>query len=254
MSRESFENCISIVFREAVSDLDQEEVLPNFRDRFNWAVFDDEHPTPTKPDGVDSEKIEFLAVLSSWETEIDMSLQTLEDTELYVRRFPYGETDLSKTRHLRRHIEKYIEEMYILKERLVGMVDAIDDMYDEGDLEIQYELALPFAKKIAKNTLNPITGYGNVRGTHVHEKRYTPPEIKKLAQMEQMIRLMEDDDKTYGVIMAKRDEKYKKVRKEWAERVKREISEIKKMIDQYFGLLRNVLFDSDCNPRLAEET
>ena len=132
MSRSSFEKCISTVFKEAVADLDQEEALPNFKERFNWAVFDDEHPTLTKPDGVDSEKIDFLVELNSWGVEIGMSIRTLEDTELYVRRFPYGDTDLSKTRHLRRHIEKHIEEMYILQERLVEMASSIDDMYDDG--------------------------------------------------------------------------------------------------------------------------
>lgn len=249
MSRASFEKCISTVFQEAVADLDQEEALPNFKERFNWAMFDDEHPTLTRPDGVDSEKIDFLVELNSWGVEIDMSIRTLEDTELYVRRFPYGDTDLSKTRHLRRHIDKYIEEMYILQERLVEMVNAIDDMYDDGQLEKEEEAALSVAKEVAKNTLQPVAGF-EVRGEHVHEKRYTPADIQKLTDMEHMARIMEDDKMVSGILLEQRDEKYKEVRAEWAERIRRETAKINKMLDQYFGILRNVLFDEDCNPKL----
>lgn len=241
---------MSIAFTEATEGMDDEDVLPNFEERFRWAIFDEERGGSEKTPEPPSEEIAFLAKLSSWVAEIEMSLQSIKDTELYVRRFPYGDTDISKTRHLRRHVEKYLEEFYILKERLVKFADTVESMYSSGDLTDKMLVSLRGAKTVAKETLKPITGYGKIRGTHVHVKRYTPPDIEKLVHMEDFNGLLEGEGDISGLIKSQRDRKYKKLRKEWAERVRNESAEIAKMLDQYFAFMRAVVFEDDCTPRL----
>lgn len=250
MSLQSFRECMSVAFRKATEGMDDEELLPNFEEKFYWAIFDEERGKSDKTKEPPSEEIAFLSKLSSWTTEIEMSLQSIKDTELYVRRFPYGDTHISKTRHLRRHIEKYLEEFYILKERLVNFADTIESMYSSDDLPDKMLAFLIGAKTVAKETLKPITGYGKIRGSHVHVKRYTPPDIEKLVHMEDFAELMDGDENIAGLIKSQRDRKYKKVRKEWAKRVKNESAEITKMLDQYFSLINVVVFEDDGTLRL----
>jgi hypothetical protein len=241
---------MSVAFRKATEGMDDEELLPNFEERFYWAIFDEAKGKYEKTKEPPSEEIAFLAKLSSWITEIEMSLQSIKDTELYVRRFPYGDTDISKTRHLRRHIEKYLEEFYILKERLVEFVDTIEDMYSSDYLSDKFLVFLRGAKTVAKKTLDPITGYGKVRGSHVHKRRYITSDIDKLVHMEDFADLVDDDENISGLIKNQRDRKCKKVRKEWAERVRNESAVITKMLNQYFNLMRAVVFEDDCTLRL----
>jgi hypothetical protein len=42
MSLQSFQECISVAFRKATEGMDDEELLPNFEERFCWAVLDEE--------------------------------------------------------------------------------------------------------------------------------------------------------------------------------------------------------------------
>jgi hypothetical protein len=178
-----------------------------------------------------------------------MLLQSIKDAEIYVQIFPYSKTNISKTKHIRRNIEKYLEEFYILKERLVKFVEDIKDMHNDN-LDDNMLICLMGAKFAAKETLKQITGYGKTRGAYVHVKRYAPKDIEQLVHMEEFVRLMKDDEHVSGLIKSQHDLKYNKVRREWAERVNNGYSVIIKTIDQYFSLLRVVVFEDDCTPRL----
>ena len=64
--------------------------------------------------------------------EIANSYYCLIDIETYIGRFPYGNTEIYKTRHLEYHMENYLNEAYILKERLNAYSTLIQRLYKKN--------------------------------------------------------------------------------------------------------------------------
>ncbi|MFC2076287.1 hypothetical protein ACFLT7_04310, partial [candidate division KSB1 bacterium] len=57
--------------------------------------------------------------------EIRESYEALLDFEVYFARYPYRNTRISLVRHIRFCVESYLNEIYILKERMVSYLNII---------------------------------------------------------------------------------------------------------------------------------
>ena len=254
MSLDTFSKCLGSLFGLWHDRQDPDELKRRFRSGFLWTVSGSVNEGGEQNSGVEDdlppESFEHavLQMLNFGVSEIMMSVQTLEDTEIYVRRFPYGNTGITKTRHLRRNIEKYLEEVYILRERLKKYVKDIEERF--GDvIDQDSRVLLKKAATLATKSLDPIAGYGKVRGKHVHDARFTSPEIDRLTSLETFLNLSELDEQFTGTIDLILDDEYKRLRKAWAERVKEETAAFNYMVDCYFELLQQALFKDDCSPR-----
>src|SRR5207253_897042 len=62
-------------------------------------------------------------------TEIAGSLDTLEDIEVFIGRFPFRGTRITKERYLQFHVECHLAEIYLLRERLRSYLTLLERQY-----------------------------------------------------------------------------------------------------------------------------
>jgi len=67
--------------------------------------------------------------------EIAHSLDSLQNVEIYIRRFPYSGTTVKKVRYLQFIIEAYLHEIYILNVRLISYLNSIVRIYKKTEYE-----------------------------------------------------------------------------------------------------------------------
>ncbi|MBI4683613.1 MAG: hypothetical protein HY755_00250 [Nitrospirae bacterium] len=89
---------------------------------------------------------------------------------------------------------------------------------------------------VVSDTLKP---YTVVRGIHVHELRHSDPELSRLSTLELLSRAEDDFGKSMKSLFLK---DYRTTRNKWAQKIKREIGAIKKLLDYYFGQLTKAVF------------
>lgn len=165
--------------------------------------------------------------------EIDASVRTLRDIEIYVSSFPYRNKNITKPRHLRYHVENYFNEIYILKERLNAYLTTVGRCFkgDNRQASILSETRLMF--QVVKRVLE---GVVNTRGRHVHQSRF---DHKDLDRLETMQLLVSNGTKELAWFY---DSEYKKIRKEWKKTIKNNNDQTMELLNIYAKALNNVLF------------
>jgi len=179
------------------SDEDREGVLECYEN----LLFDKDGPT--RLEKVLSKDEEFLSTVSVGFFEINSSYESLCDFEIYVRRFPYGGTSITKVRYLSHIIEAYLHEMYIFKKRLIKFLNELGKAYksDRRRLEVE-EIVESLCNYVAKCLRSIVS----LRGSHVHSKRYTDRDLDKLRFLESVAPSDADLADLY-------ESEYKKIRK-----------------------------------------
>lgn len=179
--------------------------------------------------------------------EIHESYKTLRDIEVYIRRFPYSDTKIQKTRHLRYHIESYLNEMYILKERLEAFAKRMARRHRKSPWVSQegfkklIELVITWPNEIVKT-----------RGSHVHSRRFSADDLQRLEGWE--IFLQEEGiDANFIANLEMFEEGYRTTRKKWQTRITENNDSVKVLLDAYFGALYAVLFDEKGQLKLPYE-
>ncbi len=74
------------------------------------------------------EELFILKVFNGF-TEISDSFDSLKNCEIYIKRVPFPESKVSRVSYLRFVIEGYLNEMYILKERLDAYLKVLQRAY-----------------------------------------------------------------------------------------------------------------------------
>lgn len=175
--------------------------------------------------------------------EILSSYESLLDAELYIRRFPYTETRITRMRHLRYVFENYLNEIYILKVRLIAYTKAIEEFYAIGN---RRKKVRQITQPLFTFTSNFFKEFVAERGEHVHSRRYDSVNISRLEAME---RLSTSNPSTeWASHMYNYFELvYKDTRKNKSKEIQDHNQKIKNLLDSYFEKLYPVLFDSDGN-------
>jgi hypothetical protein len=122
---DGFEKFLHIFIDHAKKDLTEKDYGndPEYREVFVNQILGLNGPKQMKRKITPS--FTFFSKLYVGFKEIADSYYCLIDIETYIGRFPYGDTRISKTRHLVYHMENYINEVYILKERLTSYFTII---------------------------------------------------------------------------------------------------------------------------------
>jgi hypothetical protein len=166
--------------------------------------------------------------------EVGETLQRLLDIELYVRRFPFRETRVTRERYIRFHIEAYFHEVYILRERLLTLAKRTTRAYKKTDRR-----ALAFDVEGRIRTIHSaLDDVIAVRSRHVHEQRFDETRLRNLGAIELIERNSTDPIWTSFL-----GEQYPKVRKYWVGWVKEMNAVVQQLLDGYFGELHRLMFD-----------
>ncbi|MCD6344893.1 MAG: hypothetical protein J7M17_04725 [Anaerolineae bacterium] len=175
--------------------------------------------------------------------EIYASFESLLDAELYIRRFPYGNTRITKVRHLRYVVENHLNEVYILKERLKAYLNTVQELYAKGSRKKEVRKITQSLFQFNSEAFGDIVA---VRGSHVHSLRYDDEELRRLGNMERLSHL--DSDASWSQHLAHSfDFEYKRIRTRRAEQIKAINEAVERVLDIFFSRLYPVLFDEDEN-------
>lgn len=181
-----------------------------------------------------SEKSKFIGnVLFKPYSEIIDSIENIKNIVLYIRRFPFRKNNISKVYYLKYHIENYLNELYILKGRLIRYLKIIDRAYKNSDnYQVIYSIFKP-QYPIIKRLFNT---WINIRGIHIHEQRYSDNDITRLTLLEILLlgQFNESQKEFLGNYF---NDEYKKIRKKWRIKIEKDLESINSFMETYFESL-----------------
>lgn len=180
----SFENGYTnfrvAILKAARPTLDQMQASydEDFKDVFGNVLFDKEGPRRLNK-SLSQEEQHFSRIWRGF-VEIDNSFQVLGEIVIYIRRFPSNSSQISKTRYLHYHIANYLNEVYILKERLVSYGKVVTRAYRNDPRLKAMEQELTRLEKLP-SILDSVI---EARGSHVHVARYEDNDLDRLSLLE----------------------------------------------------------------------
>ncbi len=103
--------------------------------------------------------------------EIEASFQALKDIAVYVGSFPHRNSQVTELRCLKYHVQNYLQEAYILKERLLACLTTIERALRNDKRSSQTRSKSEQLREVIKLTFKPIV---DIRSHHVHQRRFEP--------------------------------------------------------------------------------
>jgi len=171
-------------------------------------------------------------------SEIDRSLETMREVEFYIGRFPYRKTQIAKHRHLQFYVESFLQELYILQERLVQFLKFVERQHRMDPRLPQIKATCAALNALVIDSMKSVIA---IRGSHVHRWRLSDTKIDRLHTIN-FYTLM-PDDKIKRAFKKFYESEYRKTRKRWRAWIKRNIAEGDKLIDHYFDEVFKLMFD-----------
>lgn len=240
MNSDNASKYFSIVMKEMSSAIDWEQAVNDqeLKDAVWNSIFDlnGPHKVQKQP----SDKSIFIAnKLFRGISEIYTTFNNLKNIEIYARRFPYRGCGISRLDYLKYHIENYLNEIYILKVRLIAYSKTISRAYRKSENAEAIQEDLGQVSKDISKALNKIV---EIRGDHVHSLRYSDSKIDRLSTLEL---LSKSDDEPAVLFRELFLTTYKQTRKEWTKAMKANREEIEKLLDDYCAVFIKAITDEE---------
>jgi hypothetical protein len=237
---EAFRLAMLNIVVEGIEQLPKEK-LAELGQNYLYQLFGQSAPAPaaasdaTADPGPIPERVRISSRLYPGFIEIMLSFQTLQDIPIYMRRYPPKLSPVGKVGYLRYHLENYLNEVYILRERLKTFRESVQRAYRQetgtGKFRQQFDSL--------KTVISHLNTAVKIRGFHVHETRFSDPDLEKLERMAVLI--IADAHPIVSVLF---DEDIRRLRKEWIGALTKHNDTIQQMLDFYFGSLSDVVFDA----------
>lgn len=199
-----------------------------------------ERPEVDRPEM--TERDEYLADLLDGEIQIREALENVLDAPVYVRRFPYGDTRVTRVRHLRHSIETYFQDLYVLRERVTAYLNRIRKAHRSTRKVKEVAARVEELKRFLDSILDPVL---ETRGSHVHARRFSTPELDRLESLEFWAN-HEIMPEAQDIL----DRQYSDQRREWRDQIEKNNEATIKLVDAVFHQLHGVVFDEDGKVRL----
>jgi len=170
--------------------------------------------------------------------EIDSSIRTLKDIEIYIASFPYHNKTITKPRHLRYHLENYFNEIYLLKERLIAYLTTVGKSFKKDD---RHQIILSKTKPIFNIVRESLKSIVDTRGSHVHVVRFNDNDLDRLEMMELLVASGSADISNALVNYYKFT--YTKIRRKWKNTITNNNKALRQLLNIYAKALIEVIFD-----------
>jgi hypothetical protein len=218
-------------------------LFPNFKKhqkKFGSAAWNKLFDTggPTTIEGKPTPQDTYFSKIFQGFTEIETSVQMLRDIVAYISVFPYRGKKVTKSRYLRYHVETYLNEMYLLKERLNAFITYIGRSCKR---ETPQSDIVKTTKKLSESITKTLEGIMTTRGKHVHRVRFQDKDFDRLDMMELFTSSGTDEIKTSLALYYKIE--YSIIRNKWVDIINKNNENVEKMLDFYGGALVEILFD-----------
>jgi hypothetical protein len=170
--------------------------------------------------------------------EIQTTLDTMRDIEFYMGRFPYSEEKVAKHRHLIFHVQAFLNELYILQQRLLGFLKFIERQHRKDtrldNIKVVCEALRGFVTESMKKGVA-------IRGSHVHEWRLSDNDHDRLIGISLYTKM--PNEEIQEAFAAYYDSEYKKIRRRRREWVASGIGVSRELVDAFFDKLFKLVFD-----------
>jgi hypothetical protein len=204
-------------------------------DEIHKHIFDLGPPTPPGKTTGRSKHRQWLMHHSS---EILTTLDTMKDIEFYIGRFPYSKAKIAKHRHLQFHVEAFLQELYILQQRLIQFLKFIERQHRRDprlpQIQAECEVLNNFVIEAMKKGIA-------IRGSHVHKWRLSDTQIDRLNGIR--FYTMMPNKKIQTAFKAYYESEYRKIRKQWRKWIASGTEEAQKLVDAYFDEVFKLMFD-----------
>jgi len=166
--------------------------------------------------------------------EIVSSYQCCEDIVQYLRRHPPGLNGITKFRYLRFIIEAYLQEMYILKERLGRFPGNLRSAAKKGsEVHANLKLVSGELRQIVDSHLRGITG---LRDQHVHSCRFSDGELSALSTLEVLV------NRASVPLKGMYEVRFVGLRKKWQNSVRNNNEVIQRLLEGYAEVIYSAVF------------
>ena len=169
--------------------------------------------------------------------EISRCIDRLEQIEVFLKKYDdcieFRKKEITKAVYLKYHVEKYLEEMYILKERLMGYLNVLRKYYKHNPSATK---RLEIQEKLVNRVLDGII---KTRGLHIHQNRFTDEDINRLELYDLLLKA----GSMPPVFEKLAKKEFDRVTKTWLGIVKSNNRELKKLINGYFTYIHVLVFD-----------
>ncbi len=180
------------------------------------------------------ESDKFVVDLSLRFSEILRSAQVLNDIVVYLKRFPPG---ISRSRFLNYHVRSYLQEMYILRERLNALLKKYERWNSPIVPNSNTFLTLSDCRNIIAKAFDRIV---DLRGEDVHRRQFSDPELERLEGWEGLVEGGVDPGKEW---MTKAyEDQIKAARERWISQIETNNATIAQVLDIVFDSLSGVTF------------
>ena len=180
--------------------------------------------------------MEFIILIGF--SEISDSLKTLQLIEKFIKINPPKEIGINYSNYLTYHVHNYLQEMYILKERLTTYSTKIQRSYSKVIDNKILKSTIESLMKIILDALNGITGSHGVRNKHVHAKKFKDEELNWLSSTT-FLADFHDEFKIES------EHAYVKAKTKWSKTVENNNQELNKLIDIFFNTIYTVISIDD---------
>lgn len=169
-------------------------------------------------------------------TEISTSYETLLLIEKFIKINPPDFEGINYSNYLNYHIHNYLQEMYILKERLNSYATIIQRRYSKVIDKEFLKSIMSSLFEIIKHSLHGITGEGKsgVRNIHVHLERFSDEEMKWLSGTTFLAEFHDE-------FKIESDKAYENAKNKWHCLIQNNNAEVLKLLDTYFNALFHIM-------------
>ena len=172
-------------------------------------------------------------------SEIISSCECLQNVLVYTKSFPYKRQGISRVAYLKYHVENYLNELYVLMNRMIAYCKAIERAYKKSDCAEHVSVTLQALREKVRYVFE---GYTSVRGAHVHEHRYSDHDFDRLATLEL---LTTNSLEFSNILISEYNDAYKEIRSKWIARIKSDLRAIEDLVNSCLSTISDAIVRDD---------
>lgn len=187
-----------------------------------------------KPESTDKmpEKIRiFCSRVFSGFADISATVDALNLAQILVSVAPPRSRKIQRDEYLKYQVNAYLQEVYILKERLIAYPKKLRRAYRGMNHEAYFVRSTQDLHKTVSDALSDII---HTRGCHVHSERFSDNDLDFLSQINLIARF---DTKFEDAA----NFEYRVVKRSWGQRIKENNNETMKLLNAYFDCMADAV-------------
>lgn len=187
----------------------------------------------------------FLAEVSVGAFEIFNIYESMLDTEIYIRKFPFSKTRITRSRYLKNVIANHLNSIYMLKERMVKYLKFLRRGYGRQS-SADAKLTSNITQILEEYTESSFHQLNLIRHSHVHKEEFYDTDLERLSLLESFI----DNNPIIPSLNQFKeyyDFEFARIRKTKMKEIRKINADTEETLDMFFDLVYSIVFDESDN-------